>query len=234
MTTARTIIRKAMQKSGILTKNETPSDDEANDGLDMLNDLVGEWSNSGMNTIARTTESFTVYAGNGVYTIGPTVIAPNFTATRPIHIVSAYLRLSDGTDQPVVVMSDDNYALITQKNQPGQTWALNLDNAYPTGTIRLFPVPDQTYTLFLVVENPLGSFATLDAIVDLAPGWEGALIYNLGCDMAPDYGQPISAELAQGAKKKKKAIEGAILRAQTMDGNPTAGGFNNVYTGYNR
>ena len=48
MTTASDIIKKAMQKVGVLTKSESPSSDESADGLDSLNDLLSSWSNESM------------------------------------------------------------------------------------------------------------------------------------------------------------------------------------------
>jgi len=45
MTTPYDIITRAMKDIGALASDENPTADEAQDGLDMLNDMIAQWSN---------------------------------------------------------------------------------------------------------------------------------------------------------------------------------------------
>lgn len=228
MTTARGIVTKALQKVGAIVKNETPSADEANDGLDALNALLSSWSNESMLVYKRTWENFPLVAGDVDYTIG---VGQNFNTVRPTYIVEAHVR-QDVTDYPLAIISDEIYnGSISDKSSQGIPKFLNYDNGYSTGTIRLYPVPDTSYTLYILTEKPLTSFA-LDDEVTLPPGWERALIYNLAVELFPEYGQQVDQAVYEIAKDSKRSIQSAVLKTRSMDVQPAAiGNRNNIYTG---
>lgn len=228
MSTALGIIKSAMRKSGILTKTETPSSDESADALEMLNDLLASWSNDSMVVYARTIESFALTGGDNEYTIGS---GADFNTTRPIKIISAYIR-SGSIDYPLRILDDVNYSRITLKStQATPSRYLNYDNGYPSAKIKLWPAPASADTLYLVTEKPLASF-TLNETVDLPPGWRRALVYNLAMEIAPEYGQPVSQEIYAIAKDSKGEIRAAIMAARGMEWETGATGGDNIYTGW--
>lgn len=214
--TVRQLIVKSMQKIGLLTKTEQPSADEVNDALYSLNSLLASWSNESMLIVARAWENFQLVGGTTLYTIGP---GQTFDTVRPTFINDAYV-IVNSTNTPsyqLTVIQDETYFDTTLKTQQGIPFELNYDNAYPTGNIRIYFVPDQAYTLYMLSEKPLTSFATLDTIVSLPPGWEEALIYNLAIRLAPEYGQQASQGIVQIAIDTLTNIKTAIRRNRTMD-----------------
>lgn len=225
--TARQIITKALQKVGVLTIAEAPSDEEANDALYQLNAMLSSWSNDMMLLSARSWENFTLSGGTGTYTIGT---GQALNTVRPMFIVQSYVR-SGQIDYNVTVITDENYNYIWDKQDTGIPVVVNYDNGYPVGKLRFDPIPDQNYSLFLLTEKPLTSF-TLDTDVILPPGWEDALIFNLGVRLSPDYAQPLTDALVALAKETKGAIRTAILRNRTMDAEPFGGPIPNIYNGY--
>lgn len=225
MATARDIITKALQKIGAVTKSETVSADEANDGLSALNALISSWSNESLLVYGRSWETFNLTSGDGEYTIGP---AADFNTTRPVSIAAAYVS-RDGTDYPLQVISDENYASIVSKDDQGTPDVLNFDNGYPTAKIRLYPVPDTSYTLFILSEKPQTALG-LDDTISLPAGWERALIYNLAVEVAPEYGQPIDQIMYQIAMEAKASIKQAVTRARPMDMSIYSG-KPNIYNG---
>jgi len=66
------IISRALKDIGALEAGESPSADAAQDAFDMLNDLVGQWSNENMMTYYMSEMIFPVVANQIQYTIGPT------------------------------------------------------------------------------------------------------------------------------------------------------------------
>lgn len=228
MTTARKIITKAMQRSGILTKTETPADDEANDVLDTLNDMLSSWSNESLLIYTRAWESFSLSGGVSEYTIGT---GATFDTTRPILVVSSYVR--NGTsDTDVTIIDDTQYNMnIAEKTSSGLPFWLNYDNNFPTAKIRLWPVPSTAYTLFILSEKELAQFS-LDDTVSLPPGWRKALIYNLAVELSPDYGQEVDPFVLKQANEAKANIKLAIMKTRMMNSAPLTGGIRNIYTGY--
>ena len=78
MTVPYDIISRALKDIGALEAGETPSSDAATDALDMLNDLIDQWSNEDMMVFNVTEIIFPVIAGQTHYTIGPVASTANF------------------------------------------------------------------------------------------------------------------------------------------------------------
>lgn len=228
MTTARDIIYRAFRKAGVSTKGETPDATEANDALEELNSMLGIWSNDNMLIYARTLESFSLTANDGTYTIGS---GADFNTTRPMFIVSAYVRNST-TDYPVEVISDEAFARIIQKDTGSIPAWINFDNSFPTATIKLWPLPVSAYTLYLLTEKALTSIATLDTAISLPPGWEDALAYNLAVRIMSEYGQQPDAVVVNLANESKSMIQRTILRNHSMDYGVSTSGTGNILTGW--
>lgn len=230
MTTARTIIKKALNKIGALVKNEDPSSDEANDALVSLNALIASWSNDSLNIYGRTWESFTLTGGTGSYTIGT---SQTFNTARPMAVLEAYIR-SGTIDYPVKIITDEAYNLIAFKSLTGIPEALNFNNAYPSATIRLYPVPSSSYSLFILSEKEVTEFTTLDTVMSLPNGWERALTYNLALELAPEYHQEPDASIVKIAMDSMGMIKLGVAKVRTMDA-PVMGlrtGYRgNIYSG---
>lgn len=229
MTTVLGIITQAMRRAGILTKTEPPSADEAADALITLNQMLSSWSNDSMMISSRTVESFNLIGGQATYTIGS---GQDFDTARPTYIVSVYTRLSS-IDYPVLEMTDEVYAEnIAMKSIQGRPEFYNYTNSYPNGVFKLWPVPDMTYQMFIVMEKTLSEF-TLNQTVSLPSGWEMALVYNLAILLAPEYDQQPSGTVVLQAEQSKDSIRRAILKSRTMDAAPMAiNTTNNIYSGF--
>jgi len=76
------IISRAMKDIGALASGETPTPEEAQDALDMMNDMLDQWSNEDMMVYNTTEIIFPVVQGQTQYTIGPSGdIGSNFTGS---------------------------------------------------------------------------------------------------------------------------------------------------------
>ena len=78
MTTPLDIISRSLKDIGALEAGEVPSADSAQDALDMLNDLVDQWSNEDMMVFNTTEIIFPLISGQVQYTIGPTPSTANY------------------------------------------------------------------------------------------------------------------------------------------------------------
>jgi hypothetical protein len=78
MTTPIEIISRALKDIGALEAGEIPTPDASQDALDMLNDLIDQWSNEGMMVYNTTEIIFPLISGQIQYTIGPTPSTANY------------------------------------------------------------------------------------------------------------------------------------------------------------
>jgi len=227
MTTARTLIKKAMQKVGILVKSEVPDDDEANDALDSLNALIASWSNYSYNITTRVRETFSLPTTTNI-TIGA---GQTFNTTRPIQIVDAYC--SQGTiDYPMEIVNAEQYDSISFKSIQGRPQYLSYDNGYPTGNINVYPVSSGGYTLTILSEKAITGFATLDTELNLPQGWERALVYNLALELAPEYGQQPDGSVVKIAADSLGAIRLAVVRSRPVNSDLNLRVSGNIYDGW--
>ena len=228
MATARKIIKKALQKNGVLTKNETPSGDEASDGLESLNSLISSWSNDSLLIYARLSENFPLVSVKATYTIGP---GGDFDTVRPTQILSAFTRIGS-IDYKIDIIKETDFDAITQKNISSTIPDVMFYNAdSPLGSLTIYPVP-VSGDLYLRTEKPLTEFTSLDTDLDLPPGWERALIYNLAVEIGSEYGQPIDQVTFNIANDSLNKIKTAVARNKTMDVLSYMGPNDNVYTGW--
>src|SRR5271157_1968059 len=169
--TARDIITQALRKLGIGTPGEVLSADEMNSGLDALNVMLKSWSGRSLLTTAQLQESFALIGGLPTYTIGPSVVSPNFITVKPITVCSGFIRDQSNTDYPVGLISREEYNAFVNKSDTGLPSVIFYDpgiaqQANQLGTVNLYLTPDSTniYTLFLVSEKPFTTFASLNSI----------------------------------------------------------------------
>ena len=78
MTQPIEIISRALKDIGALEAGEVPTPDAAQDALEMLNDLIDQWSNEGMMVYNVTEIVFPVISGQTQYTIGPDPSTANY------------------------------------------------------------------------------------------------------------------------------------------------------------
>jgi hypothetical protein len=71
MTTPFDIITRAMKDIGAVAAGEVPTADEAQDALDMFNDMLGQWSNENMMVFYKTEMIFKTVQNTTQYTLGP-------------------------------------------------------------------------------------------------------------------------------------------------------------------
>lgn len=229
MTTALDIITGAARLIGAVRMNEALAGHEAANGLVALNDMISSWSNNSLNIYARTLESLTLSTSAQSYTIGS---GATLNTTRPVKIVSGSIR-SGNLDYDVEFISETEFESITLKSVSGGTpYYATYNNAYPTGTLRFYPMPTAGDVLRLLSEKPLTEFAALGTTVDLPPGTKKALRFNLALDLAPEYGIEPSKLVVKGAMESLGAIRLAAAKNRPMPYLPSTDYEGNIYTGY--
>lgn len=227
MSTAYAIIKRAMNEAGILTAGESPSAQEAVDGLAVLNSIASLLSNDSLLITSRTLESFPLSGGVSNYTIGD---GATFDTVRPINVISAYTRQTTD-DMPISIISDEKYAeFVTDKSSLGRPIYLNYDNAYPLATIRLYPSPDTAYTLYILSEKAIASFA-MHSEINMPDGWEEFLVLTLAVRLGPMYGQQASPYLLEMARDAKSILKKNVLKKRMFD-NKKPLPHGNILSGY--
>lgn len=204
MAAVSSLISRAMRLLGQLPSGGTPTDAEYADGLVAVNGLLSSWCNEKLMAYAEDGLTLPLTAATSVYTIGP---SGTLVATRPVKINIAYI-LDNSISYPVKLLTEAEYFAIPDKDTAG-SWPTVAwyDPLMPNGALRVYPVPNATRSLKLLVRTPLTVFAAVTDTVSLPPGWEDAIAFNLAVRWAPEFETAASAEVVAAAKETKASIK---------------------------
>ena len=111
------------------------------------------------------------------------------------------------------MVPNDRYQEIFQKGiQTAYPRFIHFVRSYPSGTIDVYPIPNKALTLGISSPNQLIQFQKASDIVCLPPGYKDCLALNLARKMAPEYGQPLDADILRMAMDTK-----AVLMSQNLE-----------------
>lgn len=229
--TGRDWVTAALRLIGAVAPGESLAAAEATDGLAAGNRMLDSWSNEKLLIPATVREEFALTPSDGIYTMGS---GANFNTTRPMKITQAAV-LVDGTEIPLHILENaQEWAEVCEKEATSSLPAyLYAEGTYPNERLNLYPVPTEANDLVLYSEKPLTQIASLAASVSLPPGYERAMVYNLACELAPEYGRPVDPIIMQVAQESKAQLKRTNSRPYFLkcDTAITGSGSYNIYTG---
>jgi hypothetical protein len=231
MTTALTIISRALLDLEVLGEGESPTSRQSSDGLAYLNDLIQSLDNEGLTINASTLDSFTL-TGATSYTFGTGGV---FNSARPVTVESAYMTV-DGYDySPVNILSRDQYDAIADKTSTGSVVdSIFITYEYPLAKVYVYPVASSG-TLNVVSKKPLTEPATAATSLSLPVGYERMLRLLLATELMPQYGVQNQMIIQMGLKAKQdiKRVNAANSPVYTGLGLPVGSNYpkGNIYNG---
>ena len=182
--TVTELITRSLRKIGAIDGGAAPTTDELTDGIDVLNDVLLQWSVQSFGIHKTAVVSHTLTESDGTYTIGAT---GDIVTARPVRIISAYVRRND-IDYLVDIRSNTYMDSVQQKTLETIPRDLQYEETYPNGTISIFPLPDNsTDVLYLRVWQILDSYSDGTDDIDLPPEYLTALVYNVARDYASEF-----------------------------------------------
>lgn len=228
MATVLELITEALVTVKAVAVAEPVDANMSSDALNKFNEVLESLSIQNLAVYSTLQTSFPLVAGTASYTIGPTGAV---VAQRPPFLDTAYVRYQ-GTDFPVEVHTEEEYALLALKSQPGIPQWLIYDPAYPNGVIVLWPVPDQAATLTIYQNTAFTAASTIYDTFDMPPGYRRMIRLMLAWELASDYPGLAPNEMdklqadAAGAialvKRNNKKPE--LLRSEVADLDCSGGG----------
>lgn len=183
------IIAAAYRKLGVIGFDQTPSADQVTVAAESLNMMVKSLINKGMPLWALSQFSFPTVASTATYTIG---LGQTLNTAKPLKIIQAWYRNSSNNDVPMTVITREEYNRLGNKTSLGTPIQLYYDPQRDTGTIFLFPTPqDASVTIFFRYQRPFEDFDLSTDNPDFPQEWYEVLVYQLATRLAPDVGLPV-------------------------------------------
>ena len=143
--------------------------------------------------------------GAASYTWGATGV---WTTARPVKIETVAVVSPAGARKAARIVPVEEFESIADTTSTGLfAEVCFVDGGFPLLTVYLLPKPGggsaeiQSY-------KPLAPFVNLSDTVNLMPGYTRALRWALAFELAPEFGRPVSQELASLAADAKTSITG--------------------------
>ncbi|CAB4123356.1 hypothetical protein UFOVP42_39 [uncultured Caudovirales phage] len=196
MTQPIEIISRALKDIGALEAGETPTADAAQDALDMLNDLIDQWSNENMMVYNTTEIIFPLIAGQIQYTIGPDPSTANFIgASFTGSITGNVLTVTGITSGAVAQGQTLSGTGITAGTTITQFLTGDGGNINEVGTYQLnitYTNPVASTTITAYYQKPItidSAFVRINTTSNGQPILNGGLDYQVGILALENYNQ---------------------------------------------
>lgn len=194
--TPRKLIRGALLAGQCLDQNEDIDNEQANDALDILNELLNLWTANGWIHYIVAQENFSLTSGTSIYSIGD---GATWDTDRPHDIISGFLR-EGTTDYPLDIMTRDDYNKTWNKSSGARPTRLYYQPTYPDGTVWLDYAPaNNNITAYLDLQKPFAAITSLDSPISLPSEYYFAIRYNLAALYAPEYGRTAPDDVKRAA-----------------------------------
>jgi hypothetical protein len=206
------IIKRSLRLLGVQAQGETPAPNESSEALQALNWMTEQWSNEKLMLYQVVNNLFTVVAGTTSYTMGPQGSGAMWESSqlvRPMNIqrYAAFIRANQSgidTDYAMDYYPNDRFQNIFQKTiTTNFPWAWTCDWAFPIATVRLYPKPTINLQFGLSEYAQITKFNNLTDSINMPPGYEDCLGWNLALALAPEYGIEPNAVVVDKAKETK-------------------------------
>jgi hypothetical protein len=217
MATAFDIITSALKLAGVLADGELPSDDTANQGLTVFNDMIDGWNADRLAIFTTRSDDFPYVLGKQSYTFGT---GGDFNAPRPARIdAMSSILLTDPANPvevPITLFTvEDWQTKVPVKVVDGSFPLICYDTGdFPLRTLNFWPIPSQQQNAVRIYSWQALPAQTLLSQVYFPPGYAEAIRYNLAVRQAAEFNVP--------ADKYASATVGAIAiqslaRIKTMN-----------------
>ena len=206
-TTAGDQINGALRLIGQLAEGETPSSATSQDALTAMNQMLDSWSSERLSVFSTQDQVFTWPTSTASRTLGPT---GDFVGNRPVQVDdSTYFRdPSNNISFGIKIINQQQYDGIAVKTvtstYPQVLW-INMD--MPNINMYIYPVPTKALEWHFISVTELSEPATLATVLVIPPGYLRAFRFNLGCEIAAEFGVEPSPQVQRIAMSSKRNIK---------------------------
>ena len=198
------LIRQALKDAGRLQLGSTPSGEVLSDSLNRLADIIYMLQTQGLKLWLNSIESFPTVAAQASYTFGP---ADDPASDKRMRVLEGW-RLGDSDERtPLTPYSWNEYYNLGNLTTSGPPNSYFVDKQQLNLVVKLWPVPDDVYTIELLVQRQTAVPSTLSEDIGFPTEWYMALRWSLADDLAT--GQPalIMERCERKAKEAVRALE---------------------------
>jgi hypothetical protein len=207
MVTAGDQINRALRLLGVIAEGETPSAATSQDALVALNQMIDSWNTERLSVYSTQDQVFTWPTNEITRTLGPT---GDFVGNRPVLLDDAtyYRDPSTNVSYGIKFINQDQYngiAVKTVTSTYPQVIFVNMK--FPDIEMTIYPRPTRSLEWHFISVQELSQPALLSTPLAFPPGYLRAFVYNLACELAPEFGVEPSLQVQRIAMSSKRNLK---------------------------
>ena len=181
------LITASLRKLGVLAEGQTPTAQNLSDGQVALNGAIAQLRAKGLPLWARSEYTWT--PTTSTYTIG---VGQTLNTPFPVKMLQAF-RTENNAKIPMELTARQDFNILPTTTSANSPLKLNYQPFVNTGTITLWPIPDNTNTatVTIVYQRPFQYFTASTETADFPEEWQLPLIYTTAVLLAPEWGIPL-------------------------------------------
>jgi len=208
--TALDIITNAMKKANVIEAGEDVPPDEAQDGLEDLNDMIDSWQIERLMLWAVQRQVFNLVGGQQAYKMGTG--APDFNVPRPVRIDRISIISLGNPAQPMELPIE--YSTVAQWQAiPVKQIYSSLpqgvfdDQGFPWRTLTYWCIPTDPVATAIYTWMQLQQFGDLYTDYSFPPGYADAIKWNLAFRFAGQFGPYVPPQVQLMAIESRAKIK---------------------------
>jgi hypothetical protein len=206
-TTAGDQINRALRLLGVLAEGETPSSEMANDSLIAMQQMIDSWNTERLSVYNTQDQMFTWPTDTINRTLGPT---GDFVGNRPVLLDDSTYYRDPATNVSFGIkfinqQQYDGIAVKTVTSTYPQVMWINME--HPNISMTVYPKPTRALEWHFISIEELAQPALLETTLAFPPGYQRAFVYNLACELAPEYGTEPSKQVQRIAMTSKRNLK---------------------------
>jgi len=204
------IIQDAMFDAGLLRQGQSPNSEQIATNMRKLRDLINYMQTNGLKLWLNYDLSITLTAGTGTYKLGPTADGGTVNMTRPMRIIEGYYLFSNGTRQPLIPLSWDDYIRLSQVNTTGAVNSYFTNKQQYTLDVFFWLIPHATAatgTGHVLIQQQVTNPVSLTETMNFPIEWRMALRWGLAADICTGQPEAIITRCTQMAHFYREALE---------------------------
>lgn len=180
---ATEIIKDALILIGGIEDDETPTNEQIQYALRMLNRMVKAWSVKGIKAWQWREATLPLVVSQQSYTLGA---GGDLVINRPVEIANAR-RVVDGVETEIQIRSRNEYMNQPSKDSPGKPVCIYFDPQLTQSKLYVWPAPDDTDSIKFSYKSYIEDYDSLSNTSCFPTEWLDAIVYNLAVRLCPMY-----------------------------------------------
>lgn len=176
--TARDVITQALTLITVLGGGETPSADDAAQGLTQLQWMLKSWQSDGCNLWREEEETIVFPAATETVTLDP----------RVLDVQEARVEIGPTFQRILARWERGEYITLPNKTAPGSPTIFYFRRKRDTVTMTLWPVPPVETNIFCTTARVIEDVTDLDQNIDVPQEWCETVTYNLAARLLDTFG----------------------------------------------